>query len=252
MTKVFVHGNPETSAIWSLLIEHLHQQGVSDIVLLSPPGFGSATPKNWSGTVSEYRTWLISELESIGGVIDLVGHDWGAGHVFGVLAHRPELVHSWAADCIGLLHPEYVWHDAAQGWQTPEVGEVMVAGMVAMPDEAFVEAFVGLGMTPSMAAEVKVGINEEMARCVLALYRDAAQPAMAELGKKFFQQTLPKGLVLIAEEDHFAGSVQSMQEAAVLVGAKTVLFPDCGHWWMAQRPGLAASALISHWSNTVA
>ena len=119
MTKVFVHGNPETSAIWKPLVAALSERGVNDVVLLSPPGFGAPVPHDWTATVSEYRNWLVGELEKIGGEIDLVGHDWGAGHVFSVLAHRPELVRSWATDCVGLLHPDYVWHDAALGWQTP-------------------------------------------------------------------------------------------------------------------------------------
>ena len=37
------------------------------------------------------------------------------------------------ADCAGLLHPDYVWHDAAQAWQTPEVGEQAIAAMFGMP-----------------------------------------------------------------------------------------------------------------------
>ena len=85
-TKVFVHGNPETSAIWSLLVNELHKNGINNIVLLTPPGFGAPTPKGWGATVCEYRDWLICELDKINTPIDLVGHDWGAGHVFGVLA----------------------------------------------------------------------------------------------------------------------------------------------------------------------
>ena len=60
-------------------------------------------------------------VEAIGGDIDLVGHDWGAGHVYGVLSEKPGIVRSWAADCAGLLHADYQWHDMAQGWQAPEL-----------------------------------------------------------------------------------------------------------------------------------
>ena len=140
-TKVFVHGNPETADIWSPLIVELRLRGIDNVVTLSPPGFGAPVPEKWNATIIEYRDWLISQLEAIGGVIDIVGHDWGAGHVYSMLAARPDVVRSWAADCAGLVHPDYVWHDAAQGWQTPDVGEQMVAGMVAMTTEAFVETF---------------------------------------------------------------------------------------------------------------
>lgn len=248
-TKVFVHGNPETSEIWSLLVEELQQQGVNNIVLLTPPGFGAATPVDWGGTVREYRDWLLAELEAIGGEIDIVGHDWGAGHVFGVLAERPDIVRSWAADCAGLLHPEYQWHDAAQGWQAPELGEQMVAGMVAMPDDQFVDAFSGLGMTPEIAATVKSHINDDMARCILSLYRDAAQPVMVELGKKLAAAQPRNGLVIIAENDHFAGTEVTMTEVAHGLGAKIAKLSDVGHWWMCEKPQEAARMLLSHWAQ---
>ena len=44
MPKVFVHGNPETAAIWDDLVGELAARGVSDVVRLSPPGFGAPVP----------------------------------------------------------------------------------------------------------------------------------------------------------------------------------------------------------------
>ena len=248
-TKVFVHGNPETSAVWSLLVAELQKRGVENIVLLTPPGFGASTPAGWGGTMREYRNWLIAELEAIGGDIDLVGHDWGAGHVFGVLAERPDIARTWAADCAGLMHADYQWHDAAQGWQAPELGEQMVAGMVAMPDDQFVDAFSGLGMTREIAAEVKSHINDEMARCILALYRDAAQPALVPIGKQFAAVQPKNGLVIIAEEDHYAGTLETMTSVANSVGAEVAVLTGVGHWWMCQRPDLGADMLMAHWAS---
>jgi pimeloyl-ACP methyl ester carboxylesterase len=248
-TKVFVHGNPETSAVWSLLVAELKKRGVDNIVLLTPPGFGAPTPAGWGGTMREYRDWLIAELEAIGGDIDLVGHDWGAGHVYGVLAERPDIARTWAADCAGLMHADYQWHDAAQGWQAPELGEQMVAGMVAMPDDQFVDAFSGLGMTREIAADVKSHINDEMARCILALYRDAAQPALVPIGKQFASARPKNGLVIIAEEDHYAGTLETMTSVANSVGAGIAVLPEVGHWWMCQRPDLGADMLMAHWAS---
>ena len=248
-TKVFVHGNPETSAVWSLLVLELKKRGVDNIVLLTPPGFGAPTPAGWGATMREYRDWLIAELEAIGGDIDLVGHDWGAGHVYGVLAERPDIARTWAADCAGLMHADYQWHDAAQGWQTPELGEQMVAGVVAMPDDQFADAFSGLGMTREIAADVKSHINDEMARCILALYRDAAQPALVPIGKQFASARPKNGLVIIAEEDHYAGTLETMTAVANSVGAEVTVLPEVGHWWMCQRPDLGADMLMAHWAS---
>lgn len=89
MTVAFVQGNPATEAIWSPLLAVL---GRDDAVLLSPPGFGAPLPDGFGATFLEYRDWLEAELEKIDGPIDLVGHDWGGGHVVNLVMHRPELV----------------------------------------------------------------------------------------------------------------------------------------------------------------
>ena len=73
MTKVFVHGNPEVAAIWSPLVEHLALREVEDVVLLSPPGFGAPVAADWRATMSAYVDWLGTEVEAIGGPVDLVG-----------------------------------------------------------------------------------------------------------------------------------------------------------------------------------
>ena len=118
-TKVFVHVVPETSAVWSPIVDELSTRGVTNIVLLSPPGFGTPSPAGWGATMYDYRDWLINELDNIDGPIDLVAHDWGAGHTYSALAARPNIVRSWATDVIGCLQPDYIWHEAALRCQTP-------------------------------------------------------------------------------------------------------------------------------------
>lgn len=246
--KVFVHGVPESAAIWQLLVESLAERGVTDVVLLSPPGFGAPTPDGWTATAADYRTWLIGELEALGGAVDLVGHDWGAGHVFGLLAERPDLVRTWASDCAGLLHPDYVWHDTAQAWQTPELGEQVVDAIMGMSADDKLAFLVGLDFTPELAAPVAAAMDAEMGRCILALYRSAAQPALQELGRRLTGATLPPGLVVIAPGDTYAGTTAQMGEMATALGASTATLDGTGHWWMIQRPDAAAAALVQHWT----
>ena len=116
MTVVLVHGNPETDAVWGPLADALRRD---DVVRLSPPGFGAPVPRGWGATVEEYRLWLVGELEAVGEPVDLVGHDWGGGHVANVAMTRPDLLRSWCSDILGVFEPDYVWHDMAQVWQTP-------------------------------------------------------------------------------------------------------------------------------------
>jgi hypothetical protein len=96
---------------------------------------------------------------------------------------------------------------------------------------------------------VKSKIDDEMARCILALYRDAAQPAMVAVGKQFVAAQPKNGLVIIAEGDHFAGSLETMTAVANSVGAGVAVLPEVGHWWMCQRPDLGADILMAHWAS---
>ena len=252
MTRVFVHGNPETEAVWWPLAAELRSRGIDDVVLLSPPGFGSPVPHGWAGTQIDYRDWLIGELDSIGGTIHLVGHDWGAGHVFGVLAHRPDVLTSWATDCAGLLHPEYTWHDMAQAWQTPGLGEQAVAGMAARPADARAGFLAACGAPPEVVAHVGAAMDDTMGHCILSLYRSAVQPALRDLGDRAAAGPHVPGLVVIATEDHYTGTTEMAAHSAARLGAGTVVLDGASHWWMLERPAAAADALTAFWSGVSA
>ena len=120
MPAVLVHGNPETPALWDPLRSFLTRR---DVIAVHLPGFGRPTPARFGATKEEYVAWLVAELEAIGEPVDLVGHDWGGGFVLRVASTRPDLISSWVSDVLGLLDPDYVWHDFAQIWQTPGAGE---------------------------------------------------------------------------------------------------------------------------------
>ncbi len=248
MTRVFVHGNPETAAVWSPLIDSLAARGVDDTVLLSPPGFGAPTPDGWQATAANYVTWLADELRSVGGTIDLVGHDWGAGHVFGLVAAETGLIRSWAADCVGLLHPDYVWHDMAQVWQTEGAGEEAVAAMQTVSVADRTAAYTGLGLPESVAAAMAAGLDEDMGRCILELYRDAAQPALVELGSRVSAAERPPGLVIDATADPYVSSELGVAVKDQL-GAAHLVLEGRGHWWMGEDPDGAAEGLISYWEG---
>jgi pimeloyl-ACP methyl ester carboxylesterase len=249
MPKAFVHGVPETSALWRTLLDELSNRGIDDIALLSPPGFGSPVPEGWVPTRANYCAWLVDELSALGGGVDLVGHDWGAAHVCGALAERPDLLRSWAIDCVGLVHPDYVWHDMAQLWQTPEVGEQTVAAITGAPISDRTAALVGLGVPSDIASAIAPGQGDEMARCILGLYRSAAQPAMRELGQQLLTTQQRPGLVIIPTGDPYAGTPEMAAEFAGMLGAKTITLEGLSHWWMFEGAATAADALVAHWAS---
>jgi pimeloyl-ACP methyl ester carboxylesterase len=248
MTVVLVHGNPETAAIWGPLRAAL---GRDDVVALSPPGFGAPVPDGFAAHGDDYLAWLVDELGALGdrAPIDLVGHDWGGGHVHRLAASRPDLIRSWASDIAGCAHPDYVWHDLAQVWQTPGAGEDAVAAMAATPKDALVEAYQGLGMTAEAAQSCADAATPDMGRCILALYRSAIQPQMAAWGQELVAAERRPALVIIPTEDHYTGGEALAREYAASVDAEVAVLPGLGHWWMLQDPVAGAAVLRSFWAT---
>ena len=246
MTVVLVHGNPETEAIWGPLVDAL---GREDVILLSPPGFGAPLPDDFPATYLAYRDWLEGELERIDEPVDVVGHDWGGGHVVNVAMHRPELVRSWASDVIGLFDPDYVWHDLAQVWQTPGDGEQLVDTMLGGTVEDRAARMTALGIPMNIATAIAAAQGAEMGRAILLLYRSARQPAMAEAGRTLENAAARPGLSLLATDDPYIGAVDNRRRAADRAGAHTEVLDGLGHWWMVQDPARGADALARFWET---
>jgi pimeloyl-ACP methyl ester carboxylesterase len=246
MPVVLVHGNPETDAIWGPLRAEL---GRDDVVALSPPGFGAPIPDGFRATMTAYRQWLIDELVEIGQPADLVGHDWGGGHVLNVAMARPDLLRSWASDFISAFAPDYVWHDLAQVWQTPGEGENLVDMMMGGTVEERAERMREFGIPDDVAIQLAQGQDREMGRCIPALYRSAAQPVLAQAGESLPSAAARPGLAISATRDHYVGSLQSRSQAAEKAGARLVELDGLGHWWMLEDPKRGASILTEFWSS---
>jgi pimeloyl-ACP methyl ester carboxylesterase len=241
VSVVMVHGNPETAAVWGPLLAEL---GRDDVVTLSPPGFGAPIPAGFGCTVSEYRDWLVAELEAMDGPLDLVGHDWGGGHVVNVAMTRPDLLRSWTTDVIGVFDPGYVWHDLAHVWQVPGEGERAVEAFTGGSVRERAYRLVSRGVADAaVAAEIAAAIGPDTGRAILALYRSAAQPVMADLGRDLERAAQRPGLCLLPTEDHRVGSDAARRRSAARAGARLEVLEGLGHWWMLEDPAAGARVL---------
>ncbi|MEC3982824.1 alpha/beta fold hydrolase [Amycolatopsis sp. H20-H5] len=249
MTAVFVNGNPETAAVWDPLLAELDR---TDVLRLSPPGFGAPIPNGFDCTVLAYRQWLVGELESLDEPVDLVGHDVGGSTVVSVAMTRPDLLRSWTSDSLGVFDPDYVWHDLAQQWQTPGTGEKSVAELLGGTLDTRTERMVARGISRPIAERLAAAQGPQMGRAILAFYRSAAQPAMADLGRDLPAAAERPGLVIIGTEDHFVGSQSMRRRSAERAGARVEILDGVGHWWMVQAPARSARALTSFWERSEA
>jgi len=94
--------------------------------------------------------------------------------------------------------------------------------MSMVADQDFADRFAAQGVTPAGGALIKSQVNDDMARCILAI---------------------------IAPNDHYAGTVEDMHHVAKSVNATTATIDDEGHWWMCSHPEQAATILIEHWAR---
>ena len=172
MTTVFVHGVPETPALWDPLLQHLTRRDVNTVQL---PGFGCPRPDGFDATKETYVGWVVAELEKLQdqGPVDLVGHDWGGGFVVRVVSTRPELVRSWVCDAAGIGDVNFEWHEFAKIWQTPGDGEAFFEQQLAQPAKDRAAVFEMFGVPSDGAAAMAGWIDQTMAGCILALYRSA-------------------------------------------------------------------------------
>ncbi len=249
MAVVLVHGNLESPGVWDLLVPHLSGH---PIIRLSPPGYGSPLPVDFSATPLEFRDWLIDQLETIvvdKGPVDLLGHDWGGIHVVNVAMARPDLLRSWVSDTIGMLDPDYEWHQLANIWQEPGACEAWVQDMLDKGVDGRASWFSERAVDPRIAKSLASGFNQTMGDTMLRLYRAAIQPNLAQLGAGLEKASSRPGLAVMAAADHFVGTEEQRYRSAKRAGAQVEVLPHVRHWWMAENPELGADAINRFWAG---
>jgi hypothetical protein len=88
-----------------------------------------------------------------------------------------------------------------------------------------------------------------MSRCILALYRSAAQPAMVEWGRELRLAATVPGLAIIAPNDPFVRAEDLGGEIAKSLGATIATMENQGHWWMLGDPEQGAAKLTEFWAS---
>jgi pimeloyl-ACP methyl ester carboxylesterase len=244
MTVVFVHGVPETGALWNGVRKHLD----GDTLAVDLPGFGTPRPAGFGATKDEYAQWLADALRRLDRPVDLVGHDWGAGIALRVATAYDVPLRSWAVDVAAVFHPDYVWHDMAQVWQTPGAGEERTAATVAAGPDARAGFMRASGMPEADAAALAAAYDTTMSGCILDLYRSAVPNPHADWGPELARPAPAPGLVLQPTADPYDDPARSGEVAARL-GARTHRLEGLGHWWMLQDPAAAAAALRTFWES---
>lgn len=241
--KLFLHGVPDTPSMWDPLIAEL---GLSADAYSAPamPGFVEPAPSGFSSTKEAYVDWYIGEIEKAhaqSGPVDLVGHDWGAIITVRVASLRPDLVRTW---CVAnaLPHPDYKWHSMARTWQTPVMGELIMA---VTRKEALCKSLHAQGIPADLASKEASHWSPHMRKAILRLYRSAKTA-----GTEWWDETkdLPeRGLVFWGVDDPYV-PVEIAEKFCTATGTKLLKQEKTSHWSIIERADVLAEALKSHWS----
>jgi Predicted hydrolases or acyltransferases (alpha/beta hydrolase superfamily) len=241
MAAFLVHGVPDTSALWDRVRSHLKRD---DVIVFSMPGFGAPLPSGFEPTKESYAQWLVERIAEVGEPVDLVGHDWGSLLAQRVASLRPDLIRTLAFGS-GPVDADYTWHDMAQLWQTPGVGEEIMAAMT--PEALGVALADQMGEAP--AAQAALHVDDTMKQCILTLYRSAVNVgAEWQAGVEAVAGRFPS-LVLWGRDDPYV-TAEFAERAAARLGGRLVLFDDSGHWWPLTKPAETAAALEELWRST--
>jgi len=245
--KLFLHGVPDSPAIWRPLLGAL-DLGDTPVAVPALPGFTGPLPARFSATKEAYADWAVGEAEALfaaHGPIDIVGHDWGALIAQRVAMLRPELLRSWAISN-AVIDPDYRGHRLARIWNTPVLGEIFMA--LSKPAK-LAEGLAAQGMPADIAAEEAAQwANRDKRRAILKLYRSAKGLSFEHDWGRDIAQLPANGTLVWGAGDPYV-ELSVAQRFATNTGTPLAVIEGAGHWAIAERPAEVAAALRDFWSR---
>ncbi|BBB11136.1 alpha/beta fold hydrolase [Sphingopyxis sp. FD7] len=245
--KLFLHGVPDSPAIWRPLLLEL-DLGDTPVAAPALPGFTAPLPAGFAATKEAYADWAVREAEALfaaHGPIDIVGHDWGALFAQRVAMLRPDLVRSWTA-ANAVIEPEYRGHRIARIWNTPVLGELFMALSQA---DKLARGLAAQGMPADIAAEeAEQWRNKDKRRAILKLYRSARGLRFAHDWALDIPKLPASGALIWGAGDPYV-ELTVAQRYAASTGTPLTVIDRAGHWAIAERPAAVAAALRTFWSE---
>jgi pimeloyl-ACP methyl ester carboxylesterase len=243
--KLFLHGVPDSPAIWRPLLAAL-DLGDTPVAVPALPGFTAPLPMGFRPTKEGYADWAVGQAEALfaaHGPIDIIGHDWGALIAQRAAMLRPDLIRSWALSN-AVIDPDYRGHRLARIWNTPVLGEIFMA--LSRPGK-LAEALAAQGMPAAIAAEeAEQWKIKDKRRAILTLYRSARGLSFAHDWARDLGRLPPRGALIWGANDPYVPLSVARRQAAA-TGVSLTVIEGAGHWAIAERPAEAAAALRDFW-----
>jgi pimeloyl-ACP methyl ester carboxylesterase len=245
--KLFLHGVPDSPAIWRPLMQRL-ELSEGEVITPALPGFDAPLPAGFSPDKDCYVRWLISQLDALHarhGPVDVVGHDWGALMVQRAAMVRPDLIRSWIV-CNAVIDPDYRGHRVARIWNRPIFGEIFM--MVSRPRQ-IAATLAGQGVPHDIADEEgRLWRLPDKRAAILALYRSAKGLSFAH-DWAIGTDAIPKpGLLIWGENDPYV-PLAVAQRYSRRTNTQLEVIADAGHWAIAEKSAEVSRAIQKFWSS---
>ena len=245
--KLFIHGVPDSPAIWRPLLAAL-DLGDTPVAVPALPGFTGSLPAGFAATKEAYADWAVGQAEALfaaHGPIDIVGHDWGALIAQRVAMLRPDLLRSWAISN-AVIDPDYRGHRVARIWNTPVLGEIFMA--LSAPGK-LAEGLAAQGMPADIAAEEAAQwADKDKRRAILKLYRSAKGLSFAHDWALDIPKLPKAGALIWGAGDPYV-ELSVAQRYAANTDTPLTVIEGAGHWAIAERPAEVAAALKVFWGG---
>lgn len=237
---LFLHGNPDSSEVWSGVIPVLSPY--YRCIAPDLPGFGHSTaPDDFDCSLDGTAAFVDGLVTAVGITepLNLVVHDVGGPYGLAWAVNHPDKVRS-VVIMNTVFSSDYRWHLFGRLWRTPVLGELVQA---LTSRRGFVRELrrASRKLTDEQIHRTYDLITPATKRMVLSWYR-ATDPENFAGWEDRLRELLARipSLVLWADHDPYIPG-----RFADRFGAATVEhFPDCGHWLPAEAPAEVAARLL--------
>jgi pimeloyl-ACP methyl ester carboxylesterase len=241
---VFLHGNPGSAGDW---IDFVGRTGaLARSVAVDMPGFGKADkPRDFEYSTSGEARFLDAALIELGiERVHFVLHDLGGPWGVEWAASHPDRVASVALMTTGAF-VDYHWHIIARVWQTPVLGELLMA----TANRWVFRTLTNLGQRRKLSREfldeMYDNFDRDTRHAVLKHYRAEAnpRPAARRQADALRPYDLPALVVWGGRDPYLRADLAERQKQA-FPSARIVVLPDSGHWPFIDNPEESAAHLL--------
>ncbi|UCG83266.1 MAG: alpha/beta hydrolase [Dehalococcoidia bacterium] len=251
---ILLHGFPETSIMWAMLMERLADEGYR---CFAPDQRGYSPGARLEGVENYTSDKLVADIIALADILEfqrfhLIGHDWGSAVGWIMLALHPERVQSWTAMSVPHMDAfvSAIADDPDQQQRSQYIGFFM---MPEQPEKTLLandlEALRTLwAAIPSDQVEEYVMVFSQPGALTAALNWYRANSFGMEQGYQgpIFGEVSHPTLLIWGNQDIAIGRVAVERTNQYMKGPCRLAELNAGHWLIQEEPDHVYEEILQH------